>query len=369
MKRATPVLAALSLAIAMATAFPAAAQDMPAAPTAAERKALDEARRKLDEATKAYAELAAKHGTQSLLRKPVIGVVLAPDTTSGVRVVAVTPGGAADDAGLKSGDRLVAIDGATISAATPEARVERARAAIAKHDEKSKVQLRYIRDGKEKTVVVTPKAGDRLMFIGDVGRYERVIAQQHREAARQAAEQTRAAIPAARRAEREARRAAEEAARVAAIAPEVRREIIRLTPDGDFPVLADALRWNGLNLATVDADLGKYFGTDKGVLVLSTGPELDGLKAGDVIRSVAGEDVDSPREVMEALRGRKAGSKVDVGYLRDRKTGTALVTVPEPMRFHIPAPPAPPAPPPPPAAPHAAPPPAPPAPPVPPLVD
>src|SRR5690606_22957926 len=248
MKRATPVLAALSLAIAMATAFPAAAQDMPATPTAAERKALDEARRKLDEATKAYAELAAKHGTQSLLRKPVIGVVLAPDTTSGVRVVAVTPGGAADEAGLKSGDRLVAIDGTTISAATPEARVERARAAIAKHDEKSKVQLRYIRDGKEKTVVVTPKAGDRLMFIGDVGRYERVIAQQHREAARQAAEQTRAATPAARRAEREARRAAEEAARVAAIAPEVRREIIRLTPDGDFPVLADALRWNGLNL-------------------------------------------------------------------------------------------------------------------------
>src|SRR5690606_37802918 len=149
-----------------------------------------------------------------------------------------------------------------------------------------------------------------------------------------AAAQARAAIPAAKRAEREAR--------VAAIAPEVRREIIRLSPNGDFPVLADALRWNGLNLAAVDADLGRYFGTDKGVLVLSTGPELDGLKAGDVILSVAGEDVDSPREVMEALRGRKTGSKVDIGYLRDRKTGTALVTVPEPMRVHIPAPPAPP---------------------------
>ena len=353
-----PIISALSLAIAMAMALPASAQEWtPAAPTAAEQKTLDEARRKLDEAAKAYAELAAKHGTPQLLRKPVVGVVLAPDAGSGVRVVAVTPGGAAADAGLKSGDRLVAIDGKTISAATPEARVERARAAIARHDENSKVQLRYIRDGKEKTVVVTPKAGDRLMFIGDDGRQELVMARQHREAAREAAAQARAAIPAAMRAEREARVAAREAARVAAIAPEVRREIIRLSPNGDFPVLADALRWNGLNLAAVDADLGRYFGTDKGVLVLSTGPELDGLKAGDVIRSVAGEDVDSPREVMEALRGRKTGSKVDIGYLRDRKTGTALVTVPEPMRFHIPAPPAPP------------PPPAPPAPPAPPLVD
>src|SRR5690606_16609292 len=109
MKRATPALTALSLALAMATALPASAQDRtPAAPTAAEQKNLDEARRKLDEAAKAYAELAAKHGTPQLLRKPVVGVVLAPDAGSGVRVVAVTPGGAAADAGLKSGDRLVA---------------------------------------------------------------------------------------------------------------------------------------------------------------------------------------------------------------------------------------------------------------------
>lgn len=370
MKLSKPIVSAVSLAVALAMVSPASAQERaPAAPTTADQKALDEARRKLDEAAKAYAELAGKHGTHQFLRKPVVGVVLAPDTTAGVRIVAVTPGGAAAEAGLKSGDRLIAVDGTTLAATSPDARVELARAAIARHDEKSKVQLRYIRDGKEKTVVVSPKAGDRLMFIGDDGRREMVLARQHREAAREAAAEARAAIPAARRAAREARVAAAEAARVAAIAPEVRREIIRLAPNGDFPVLADALRWNGLNLASVDADLGKYFGTDKGVLVLSTGPELDGLKAGDVIRSVAGKDVDSPREVMEALRGRKAGSKVDIGYLRDRKTGTALVTVPEPMQFHIPAPPAPPAPPPPPAAPHAAPPPAPPAPPALPLVD
>src|SRR5690606_16446843 len=53
------IISALSVAIAMAMALPSSAQEWtPAAPTAAEQKNLDEARRKLDEAAKAYAELA-----------------------------------------------------------------------------------------------------------------------------------------------------------------------------------------------------------------------------------------------------------------------------------------------------------------------
>ncbi|HTM95824.1 MAG TPA: PDZ domain-containing protein, partial [Croceibacterium sp.] len=140
--------------------------------------------------------------------------------------------------------------------------------------------------------------------------------------------------------------------------PDVRREIVLMQPGAaackgehcKMPVIADALRWNGLNLASVDGGLGRYFGADDGVLVVSTGPELQGLQAGDVIRTVDGKAVKSPRDVMDALRGRDAGSKVAVGYLRDRKAGNTQVTVPEPMMFRIPAPPAPPAAPAPPSA-------------------
>src|SRR3546814_7211570 len=53
--------------------------------------------------------------------------------------------------------------------------------------------------------------------------------------------------------------------------------------DCGTPALMSAFRWNGLNLATVDKQLGRYFGTDHGVLVLSNG-ELAGLHAGDVIQ-------------------------------------------------------------------------------------
>src|SRR3546814_9163372 len=70
------------------------------------------------------------------------------------------------------------------------------------------------------------------------------------------------------------------------VPPKVRHEIIRIGPgtackgkDCGTPALMSAFRWNGLNLATVDKQLGRYFGTDHGVLVLSNG-ELAGLQAG-----------------------------------------------------------------------------------------
>lgn len=385
----TPTLAALSLAVTLAIATPATAQQWTgAAPTAVQQKELDAARAKLDAAAKDFAELSRKYGINAremkfqtqLLRKPVIGVVLAPDAKAGVQIVGVTPGSAADVAGLKSGDRLVAIDDKVIAATSPEARVEVARAAIGKHDDASQMQLRYVRGDREMKVVVAPKRGDRLMFIGEGAQRDWELMQEDMSAAKMAAAEARSAMPAARRAAAEAREQAAHAvveargaAHIAAIAPEVRREIIRFASDRDckgdnckFPVIMEAMRWNGLNLASVDASLGKYFGTDDGVLVLSTGPELAGLQSGDVIRSVDGKKVDSPREVMDALRGRKTGSKVAVGYMRDRKAGTTQVSVPEPMQFRISAPPAPPAPPVPAEMPA---PPAPPAPPPPPHVD
>jgi membrane-associated protease RseP (regulator of RpoE activity) len=358
-----PVLAALSLAIAIAVAAPAPAQEWTGkAPTAAQQKALDAARIQLDAAAKRYAELAREYGVergpveirQRLLRKPVIGVLLAPDDQAGVRIAGVTPSSAAAEAGLRSGDRIVAIDGQAIAGADADARIETARAAIAGHDDKSKIELRYLRDGREATIALAPKPGQSMVFIpgmegmepGDDLQVMRLPGGGYNIEA----DKVRGMMP--------------------SIAPDIRREIIRLGPGGDckgehckIPVLAEALRWNGLNLASVDPALGRYFGTDKGVLVLSTGPELASLQPGDVVRSVAGKPVASPREVMDALRGRETGSKVAVEYLRDRKPATAQLTVPEPMRLRVPPPPAPPAPP----APPTAAPPAPPAPPIAPL--
>ena len=129
--------------------------------------------------------------------------------------------------------------------------------------------------------------------------------------------------------------------------------------------------WWGLNLATLNADLGHYFGTDKGVLVLSTDEQsLPGIRAGDVITSVAGEPVNRPEDALRALRDQESGKNVPIKLLRDKKTLALNMKAPAfnsifNMRIAPPAPPAPAAAPAPVAAPAPAAVPAPPAPPAP----
>ena len=347
---------ALALALGLAVAGAAIAQT---APTPAQQKELDAARADLEKAAQRVAELHRKYGgadapiriEKRVLRKPVIGVVLAPDDAAGVRIAGVTPDSAAAAGGLKSGDRIVSIGGVTLKAVNGESRVDEARERLAALDAKTEVKLGYERDGKTHSVALTPKMGDQLLLFpeggmadGDIrvftgeGGDVRVITEHARAKAGDAAGHARIAEVRAHAAAGDAKRHAEWAS---AIAPDVRTEIIRLGSDckGDdckLPVLAEAFRWNGLNLATVDAQLGRYFGTSDGVLVLSTGKDLEGLQAGDVIRMIGGKQVANPRDAMDALRAQPADGKVAVDYLRDRKVATAQVSVPKAMTFALP---------------------------------
>ena len=344
----------LALAIGLAVAGLAIAQDKP---TSAQQQELDAARAQLDQAAQRYAELTRKYGDadapirieKRILRKPVIGVVLATDEQAGVRIAAVTPGSAAAGAGLKSGDRITSVDGKRVEAGSADARVQQARELLAALDAKTAVRLGYERDGKPATLSLTPKIDDRVMvlqgpggggfdgdvevFVGDDGDVREITTERIR---------IDGGEPRAHVVEARARAAgARERAEWVMVAPDVRTEVIRLGSDckGEdckFPVLAEAFRWNGLNLASVDAGLGRYFGASKGVLVLSTGKDLDGLQAGDVIRSIGGKEIGTPREAMDALRAQPAGGKVAVAYLRDRTPGTAQVSVPESLQIRLP---------------------------------
>jgi membrane-associated protease RseP (regulator of RpoE activity) len=125
-----------------------------------------------------------------------------------------------------------------------------------------------------------------------------------------------------------------------------RKFIQRIAPDGEggFTVgpLTEAFRWSGLNLAAIDPQLGRYFGADSGVLVVSAGNDLQGLQAGDVIQKIDGATVTTPREAMTALRAKPADSNVDVEYLRDHKPARAQIKVPKatPVQlFRTPTPP------------------------------
>lgn len=266
-------------------------------------------------------------------RKPVIGVLLVVDEISGVRIAGVTPNSGAEKAGIKSGDRLLKINGTRIQGWAPDTRLREARKLLGGLSPDQPVVLVYRRDGDVQTVSVKPELDQRVFVFnttdGSLTRLDGnvVIRQGNPGITDMEADSIQI--------ERIGSASSTE------IAPEIRREIIRLGSDckGEdctFPVLAEAFRWNGLNLASVDAALGRYFGASKGVLVLSTGKDLEGLQPGDVIRSIDGKEIGTPREAMDALRAQPAGGKVAVAYLRDRTPGTAQVSVPESLQFRLP---------------------------------
>ncbi len=275
-------------------------------------------------------------------REPVIGVLLVPDEAAGVRIAGVTPEGAAAQAGLQAGDRIVSIDQAQVLGSSGKLRVENARQLLGKLDTTTPVRIVYLRNDKRAVANLTPRMGERIVMLPEGAAGSKRIRILRGDGGHDSMGPDHPRDMVAPRA-----------------ASQIHREIIRLGPNGECkgehcktPRLLSAFRWNGLNLASLDPQLGRYFGTDKGVLVLSSG-ELDGLQSGDVIQSVDGRPVDSPREVMDALRDKPANARVAVGYMRDRKTAKTNVTVPEVMRdLHLPpAPPAPPRPPSPPRTP------------------
>jgi hypothetical protein len=88
--------------------------------------------------------------------------------------------------------------------------------------------------------------------------------------------------------------------------------------------------WCDLDLVTLNTDLGDYFGTKEGVLVIKA-PADSGLplKSGDVILSVGGRKPTSPAHAMRILRSYDAGETVSIEIMRHQKRSTLSWTVPE----------------------------------------
>jgi len=93
----------------------------------------------------------------------------------------------------------------------------------------------------------------------------------------------------------------------------------------------------GLELAEMNAGLGEYFGTAKGVLVLenpsdSTSP----LKAGDVILAVDGREPATVGQAQRIFASYDAGDVAKFEVMRMKKKITLSWTVPERMRMKMP---------------------------------
>ena len=363
------------------TAIPVPAADPAMAKAEAARAELADLRTQMQVLSRKMASLSSELGdvgprayAYRYLGQPdraMIGVVLASDP-HGVRISAVTPDGPAARGGLRDGDVIVAINGKRLVGSDPAQSLATARTLVGDLKEQDDVRIAWQRGVKAQHDVVLKaqrrEAWNWPELMNDDPEHpflpkdfnervradvERAMQEKHRmsaevQRANSEAEQVHAED--GRGVAEDARRMAEDARRMA----ESERRAARLS-----------MPWWGLNLAPVNADLGHYFGVEKGALVISADVNsLPGLRAGDVITGVADEPVSRPEDALRALRDQPTGTNVPIKVLRERKSLVLNVKAP-PFKSIFSMPPVPPTPPEPPTPPAA--PPAPPAPASPPL--
>jgi S1-C subfamily serine protease len=205
-------------------------------------------------------------------------------------VRSVSPGGPADEAGLRSGDLILSLDGKSIAGSDKSGRVLVDQMRAVKPDQK--VKVRVLRDGKNKDLVVLARP------MVDFGPGDRMFNVQLPEMGGMAM----GGGPMA-----------------GAMGPMFRE--FRSFVHNEF---------NGLELASVTPKLGAYFGATDGVLVVSA-PENDSLKLedGDVIQAIDGRKPMDGAHALRILRSYKSGEKLSLAVLRQRKPMTLAVTMPE----------------------------------------
>ncbi|HYM41804.1 MAG TPA: PDZ domain-containing protein [Steroidobacteraceae bacterium] len=251
---------------------------------------LQAARKQLEAAAHKVAELSAQLSrpvieqfmnfdwdTEAEHPRAIIGVQLDSEFEGpGAKVREVSPGGPAAEAGIRAGDVVVAVNGTEVKGENPARQVMRLMRAV-KPD--SKVSVRVLRDGSAHDYAVVARQGPNYVFAS--GSF-----------------------------------------------PGPGREL--LPGGGRGPLMLIRGPLTDMELATVTPQLGRYFGSDKGVLVVHA--PADGalqLEDGDVILAIDGRAPSSGSHATRILGSYQPGEKLTLRIVRMHKTQDIETTVPE----------------------------------------
>jgi C-terminal processing protease CtpA/Prc len=275
--------------------------------------------------------------------RAVIGVVLGGSVDTGVEVLGVSPDGPAERAGIQQGDVIVAVmdkrlaskDGAKAGQVLLEA-----MKGVKPGDE---LEVTVQREGAEQTITVTaeerepvgwasmirlpsaPHAPDAPVIVEriEVPHIDEELLAEKMEQLQRDLERKQIIIE-------------KHGHQLEGIAPEVWEfEFDNLSELGE-EVTSSANVWfgmpmaRGLKLAAVNEQLGDYFKTNSGVLVLEARDDNDlQLEPGDVVVAVGGKKVERPVDLMRELRQLEPGAPLEIEIMRKRKNRTLDVKVPE----------------------------------------
>jgi S1-C subfamily serine protease len=227
--------------------------------------------------------------------KPRMGVnidaVKAEGPVEGVKVVGVTPGSAADDAGLRTGDIITSINGDSMAAESWDEANRLVFDFMAGVEEGDILEVEYIRDGKVGTVEVEPRPVDVQTWAFRGMPKDFSMPEVH-------------------------------------IAPEAAQEL-----RNSFAFAWPGSVWSDMELVELSEGLGKYFGADSGVLVVSA-PASDALQLedGDVIVSIDGREPTSVKHALRILGSYQAGESLELSILREKKKRTLDIVIPDDRR-------------------------------------
>lgn len=292
---------------------------------------LQDARRRLERDARDVAMLAAQLGTRAMAgnlrasnearargevywadrnanlawrrgRRGVVGLRLDPASgRDGARVLEVSPGGPAQDAGIRPGDVIVAVNGAPISGNDTARQAIRRLMSVRPN---SPVKVRVMRHGKPQALELTARPLFVFAFTGPAG--------------------WGAGLPMP---------PALPAAPALLARPDAPGPIAGLPPNPRLPDLpyfqALSAETAGMELVALTPTLGSYFGTDKGVLVLRA-PADDAfrLEDGDVIVSIGGREPRNGAHATRILGSYGPGEHLVMKIVRHRKPMDLAITLP-----------------------------------------
>jgi len=228
-------------------------------------------------------------------RGPVLGVTIGATNDAGpaegVQILGITPGGAAEEAGLRAGDVITSINGEALTAESGQQANRKLLEFMQGVEEGDQLQIEYLRDGKSDKVSLVPRPmADHLrvfQFDGDDFRGPQFDVR---------------------------------------VAPGVRGAppMVWFGADGGF---------GEMEMVTLTERLGSYFGASEGVLVVRA-PSSEDLKLedGDVILSIDGRKPNSVGHAMRILGSYQAGEELKIEIMRDKKKRTIDIVVPDSQR-------------------------------------
>lgn len=252
-----------------------------------------EAEERLAEAAARVAELSTSrlpHFAQRMQRSmhPVLGITIGGDDAGGpvegVVISGVTPGSSAAEAGLRSGDIITAINDESFSADDPGQANQKLLDFMTAVEEGDTLDVEYLRNGRTASVEVKPRAMPSHAFGFRLPDFRGF------------------AVP------------------EAPGAPDARF----------FSFYAGSGSWGDMELVSLTEDLGRYFGTKDGLLIVrAPGDENLKLRDGDVIQRIDGREPKSVSHAMRILGSYQDGETLEIEIMRDRKRQTLEVEMPD----------------------------------------